>query len=399
MNPAMRRLAIILSHPVQYYSPWFRWLRAHTALEFRVFYLWDFGVTARRDPQFGTTFQWDVDLLTGYDCEFVPNVARDPGTHHFRGLDNPALTARLAAWRPDTVLLFGYKWLAHQRVLWWAWRHGVPLVFRGDSHLLGRHRLPWTHRVLLRFIYGRFAAITFVGAANRDYFRGLGVPERKLFFAPHSVDADHFDPAAAPVQAAAATLRSELGLTGKRVVLFAGKFTANKQPVELLQAFVRVATPADALVFVGDGAEKARLTALSAAHPDACVRFLPFANQSEMPARYLLADIFALPSRGCYETWGLAVNEAMHLGVPCLVSDVVGCQRDLVHPGETGWIFPAGDPVALSAVLRTALRATPGEIQRLGHNCIQTAGRYTFAQASEGLQQAIASLGPSSRSG
>jgi len=89
----------------------------------------------------------------------------------------------------------------------------------------------------------------------------------------------------------------------------------------------------------------------------------------------------------------------MHLGVPCLVSDVVGCQRDLVHPGETGWIFPAGDPVALSAVLRTALRATPGEIRRLGHNCIQTAGRYTFAQASEGLQQAIASLGPASRSG
>jgi hypothetical protein len=93
----MRRLAIVLSHPVQYYSPWFRWLRAHTALEFRVFYLWEFGVTAQRDPQFGATFQWDVDLLAGYDSEFVPNVARDPGTHHFRGLDNPQLTARLAA--------------------------------------------------------------------------------------------------------------------------------------------------------------------------------------------------------------------------------------------------------------------------------------------------------------
>ena len=99
----MPRLAIVLSHPVQYYSPWFRWLRANTALDFKVFYLWNFGVTAQRDPQFGATFQWDVDLLAGYDSEFVPNTAHDPGTHHFRGLDNPALTARLAAWQPDEI--------------------------------------------------------------------------------------------------------------------------------------------------------------------------------------------------------------------------------------------------------------------------------------------------------
>jgi glycosyltransferase involved in cell wall biosynthesis len=53
-----------------------------------------------------------------------------------------------------------------------------------------------------------------------------------------------------------------------------------------------------------------------------------------MPARYLLADLFVLASRGLYETWGLAVNEAMHMGVPALVSDRVGCQRDLVRDKE-----------------------------------------------------------------
>jgi len=388
----MPRLAIVLSHPVQYYSPWFRWLRAHTALEFRVFYLWKFGVTVQRDSQFGTTFQWDVDLLSGYDSEFVPNVARDPGTHHFRGLDNPALTARLAAWRPTAVLSFGYNWLSHQRVLWWAWRRGVPLLFRGDSHLLGRGRLPWTRRLLLRLLYRRFAAVIPVGAANRDYFRAFGVPEEKLFFAPHSVNAEHFNPADPATRTAATALRTKLGLDGRRVVLFAGKFTDRKQPVELLEAFVQVATAADALVFVGDGAEKARLTALAAAHPHVCVRFLPFANQSEMPARYLLADIFALPSRGSYETWGLAVNEAMHLGVPCLVSDLVGCQRDLVRPGETGWVFPAEDRAALAATLQQALRASPAELARLKRNALATIAGYTYQQTSDGLIAALGSL-------
>ena len=49
-----------------------------------------------------------MDLLSGYEHEFVPNTARDPGTHHFGGLRNPTLTARLAAWRPTALLIFGY---------------------------------------------------------------------------------------------------------------------------------------------------------------------------------------------------------------------------------------------------------------------------------------------------
>ena len=109
-------------------------------------------------------------------------------------------------------------------------------------------------------------------------------------------------------------------------------------------------------------------------------------------SRYRLADIFALPSRGSYETWGLAVNEAMHLGVPCLVSDRVGCQRDLVQDGETGWVFPAGDAAALAAVLQAALRAPPGELRRRGRNALATVARYTYQQTSDGLLEALASL-------
>src|ERR1039457_1804547 len=104
-----RRLAVVLSHPTQYYSPWFRWLRSHTGLDFRVFYLWDFGVAHRHDPDFGTSFQWDVDLLSGYDSEFVPNTSGRPGAEHFLGFNNPGLTRQMGAWRPDAMLIFGYK--------------------------------------------------------------------------------------------------------------------------------------------------------------------------------------------------------------------------------------------------------------------------------------------------
>ncbi|HEY8994199.1 MAG TPA: glycosyltransferase family 4 protein [Lacunisphaera sp.] len=380
----MSRLAIVLSHPTQYYSPWFRWLGTHTRLDFRVFYLWDFGVTTQRDPQFGTSFRWDVDLLSGYDYEFVPNAARDPGTHHFGGLHNPELGERLRAWHPEAILLFGYSFRTHLGLI----RHPpAPLIFRGDSHLIG-HSPSWLKRFALRRLYARFAAVTYVGAANRDYFRAFGVPDSKLHFAPHCVDADRFFRSPGCI-AAAARLREELDLGGRKVILFAGKMLPAKQPGALLEAFLELA-PADyALVFVGDGPERAALETRAAQQPDSIVRFLPFANQSEMPSRYALANLFVLPSRGLYETWGLAVNEAMHLGVPCLVSDRVGCQRDLVTDGETGWVFSATDPIALRDALARAVEALRDDPTELRLHIAARIGGYTYAQASSGLQAAL----------
>jgi glycosyltransferase involved in cell wall biosynthesis len=384
------RLAIVLSHPTQYYSPWFRWLRAHTPVEFRVFYLWDFGVTNRRDPEFGAKLVWDVDLLSGYDSEFVPNRAARPGTGHFWGLRNPALPGRLAAWRPDAVLLFGYHYYTHLRAIAWCRLHQVPLLFRGDSHLLGQPQPSQFKRLALRTLYRQFAAVTYVGAANRAYFETFGVPADRLHFAPHAVDHEHFDPTNPAHQDAARQLRTELGLApGRRVVLFAGKLIPRKQPLALLEAFLSIPRPDATLLFVGDGEQKPVLQARSAQNPAADIRFLPFANQSGMPARYLLADLFVLPSRGNSETWGLAVNEAMHMGVPCLVSDLVGCQRDLVTDGETGWVFRAGDPAHLRAKLDEALAALEDNPAGLKARVAARIADYTYQQTTDGLVCAL----------
>jgi glycosyltransferase involved in cell wall biosynthesis len=389
------RLAIVLSHPTQYYSPWFRWLRSHTQIPFRVFYLWDFGVTRQRDPGFETTFSWDVDLVSGYDHEFVPNLSHNPGAESFFGFNNPRLTNRLAQWRPSAVLLFGYKWASHMRVIAWAWRNRTPLIFRGDSHLIGRGSPGPLVRLALSAVYSRFASILYVGEANRAYFKEFGVPDSRLFFSPHSVDADLFNPETASHRDSTQALRARLGIAAAtRVVLFAGKLTEAKQPAELLEAFISLGRPETALVFVGDGPEKAALEGRARAAAGGRVHFLPFANQSEMPARYLLADLFALPSRGVYETWGLAVNEAMQMGIPCLVSDRVGCQRDLVVPGETGWVFDPGDPKALGATLGRALddlSAAPRAAQLRGAVRQKIAG-YGYPRTTAGLLEALAAM-------
>jgi glycosyltransferase involved in cell wall biosynthesis len=102
-----------------------------------------------------------------------------------------------------------------------------------------------------------------------------------------------------------------------------------------------------------------------------------------------MGDVFALPSRGLYETWGLTVNEAMHMGLPCLVSDRVGCQRDLVTDGETGWVFRADDTAHLREKLAAALTAELGGFKP--RVAARIAG-YTYAQSTSGLLTALNSL-------
>jgi glycosyltransferase involved in cell wall biosynthesis len=392
--PSGKRLAIVLSHPIQYYSPWFRYIAANADLAIRVFYLWDFGITRKTDPQFQASFSWDIDLLSGYEHELVRNAAADPGSGRFFGFRNPGLTKRLARWRPDAVLVFGYNSLSHMAVIGWARLRGVPLLFRGDSHLLGRNGLAAPKRALLRTLYSAFSAVTYVGQANRRYFEYLGVPRGRLHFSPHCVDSARFNPGDPDVLRAAQAWRAGLGAgPSERIVLFAGKLVAAKQPEELLQAFLRAGRPGWMLVIVGSGEREESLRAAArGAPPGSRVVLRPFANQSEMPALYLAAEIFVLPSKGAYETWGLAVNEAMEMGTPCVVSDLVGCQEDLVEEGLTGWVVKSDVPGSLEGALRRAMDALSEEPRR---SEVKAAARsrilgYGYPEATRGLVEALA---------
>ena len=130
----MARLAVITSHPIQYYAPWFRYLQTSSGLTLRVFYLLDSTVTNQADQQFKGGMKWDIPLLEGYDYEFVPNISHRPGTGHFWGLQNPTLIQQVNAFQPDAVLMMNYNYASLYRFL--ASWNDTPLLFRGDSHRL-----------------------------------------------------------------------------------------------------------------------------------------------------------------------------------------------------------------------------------------------------------------------
>lgn len=132
-----------------------------------------------------------------------------------------------------------------------------------------------------------------------------------------------------------------------------------------MRAFAKAAVPGSCLVIAGDGPLRQALEdeaqSLGIAER---VRFLGFVNQTQLPAVYRSSDLLVLASE--YEAFGMVVNEAMLCGCPVVVSDHVGARFDLVHEGQTGFVYPAGNVEALAAILRKIL-PDRGRLQQMGH--------------------------------
>lgn len=385
----MKKLAIITSHPIQYHAPWFRLLSKETLISSKVFYLWDAGVNRTLDPGFRQAIQWDIPLLAGYDSEFVPNISKKPGTSHFGGLRNPSLLESVKAYVPDAVLMMGYNYASLMHFIWRWQKRGTPLLFRGDSHRLVNKKSvkEWVRRYLISWIFSRFSGFLYVGKANYEYFLYHGVPESKLFFVPHAVDNERFFAQRKSAHDQAALWKDELGIPEKHsVILFAGKFEEKKRPLDLLEAFLKANIENVTLLFVGSGLMEEVMRTASKNHPN--VRFSSFQNQSLMPRTYAIADLFVLPSYGSMETWGLAVNEAMCMGCPIIVSDHVGCAQGLVHPGDNGLIFPAGDKEALSSAIKEAV-SNKERLKAWGVNSQTIIKNFSYKEASQGLINAL----------
>ncbi|KKI98517.1 glycosyltransferase family 4 protein [Prochlorothrix hollandica] len=385
------KLAVITSHPIQYYAPWFRYLNDHTeqlGLKIKIFYLWDFGVTEKLDVGFKKSIQWDIPLLEGYEYEFVTNLSKDPGTHHFWGLQNPNLFKQVYDYQPNAVLLMTYNYASLYQFIWSWKKTNIPLVFRGDSHRLFANQRSLKFKLkhnIIKFIYKNFSAFLYVGKANYDYFRIHGVPIEKLFFAPHSVNNDYFFEQAEQARIKTKIWKQELQIAEDNlVILFAGKLEEKKRPLDLLTAFTQANLSNTTLLFVGDGELDNKLKNQAKSFPN--VKFAPFQNQSLMPRTYAIADLFVLPSYS--ETWGLAVNEAMCLSRPIIVSDHVGCASDLVIPDQNGLIFPAGNINELAQVIKKAC-ANKERLKNWGKRSREIINDYSYERLTNGLLQSL----------
>jgi len=382
----MKKLAIITTHPIQYYAPIFRLLQQRNNISIKVFYTLGEPTAPKHDPGFGKNISWDIPLLDGYDFEWLVNISPAPGSHYFKGIVTPGAIEQIKKYRPDALLVFGWAYQSHLKII----RHfsgKLPIYFRGDSTLLNETGgLKKTLRYLfLKWVYNHITHAFYVGENNKAYYKAFGLRERQLSFAPHAIDNERFELNRGED---AEELRASLNINKQDIlVLYAGKFEPVKNVELLLTAFITLNRPDVHLLLTGNGPDEKKLKEL-AANSDAAVNihFMDFINQSSMPVLYQAADLFCLPSKS--ETWGLSINEAMACGTAILASDNVGCVADLVRIGENGAVFRSGDENNLVRNLQQ-LTKDRAQLVRLGQRSELIIKDWSFEQIALAIENKL----------
>ena len=392
------RLTVVSTHPIQYHAPWFRHITEHCPeLNLQVLYASQ-PTPEQQGAGFETAFTWDTDVLFGYSCRILRPPTTGQRFDTYRGVNVPEIADAIAASKPDVVLVPGWNSVTLVHASRFCRRNGIPLLYRGDTHMGNRPtgwKGPlWVERNRRRL--QQFDGWLSVGRHVHQFLRYLQVPDERIFSSPHCVDNDFFAGEAEAWQhpEARAQLRSELGVAAESfAVLFCGKLQAKKRPTDVIEAVARLQQRSPArtisLLIAGRGEQEAVLRDLAARRGIHTI-WQGFVNQSGLPRLYAAADCLALPS-DWGETWGLVVNEALATGLPCIVSDRVGCAPDLVTSGETGETFRFGDIDHFTAALLRVLEAQSG-----GHDyapaCRRRAEGYSYVRASDGLIEACQTL-------
>ncbi len=111
------------------------------------------------------------------------------------------------------------------------------------------------------------------------------------------------------------------------------------------------------------------------------VEFLGAKDQSLLPYYYAAAMAVVVPSD--YESFGMVALEAMASGTPVIASEVGGLAF-LVRDGETGFLVPVRDPLALAKRIVTLLQ-NPQKQQQMRQAAADLAQQYAWSEIADQL--------------
>lgn len=356
------RVALVTNIPAPYRLPVYELLAAEPGIELTLFFC------SGREPD----REWDLERLR------VPHrfLRERVITWRNRFIHvNPDVWRELRAFGPEVVITTGFN-PTHLLASAFARMRGTPHVAMTDGTAQSESALSFVHRWVRRRVYRRTSA--FVGASEGSFalYRQYGVPNASMFKSHLCANNGAF--------AAAAKTPRDFDF------IFCGRFVEGKLPlfaIEVAAATARRLGRRVRLLCVGAGElEAAMYRAAEQVGNLVQVHFAGFARQAELPGHYARAKVLLFPTRG--DTWGVVANEACAAGLAVIVSHQAGVAGDLVRHGENGWVLPLD--VERWADAAVALLRDEGVWRRMSNNSLVRVQPYTYANAAQGLVDAIA---------
>ena len=293
-----------------------------------------------------------VDLLTVFtdiqDCYPVSNLVRrhrppDEMKSVCRWFDIPGQIKRQRYLRkalldlgPDVVISFIDT--MNVSVLLALRGTGIPVI--ASEHIDPRHhRIGWHWDFLRRVTYPWASAVTVLTKTVRDWGE-KSWPRARICTIPNAITTPRITPEYSPPT-----------YFGKRNIVAMGRLAHQKGFDLLLRAFSMCSDrfPDWHLTILGEGDQRASLESILSKENLTNRVHLP--GRFDEPAEILQhADLFVMSSR--YEGFGMALAEAMALGLPVVSFDCPSGPSDIIRHGIDGLLVPPEDTEALSKVLQ-----------------------------------------------
>jgi glycosyltransferase involved in cell wall biosynthesis len=225
----------------------------------------------------------------------------------------------------------------------------------GVKHVIASERCvdpwkSWWQLAIDRHLAARTTKIVANSAGVVEFYTQRGLPADKFALIPNGMEL--------PTTNTAAISRSELleqlQLPPQaRLIAAVGRLWPQKRLKDLIWAFDLLQCVLDDvyLLIIGDGPQRWRLERYaSQVQPEGKVRFL--GERGDVPK--LLPHMECLWLGSEYEGQSNAILEAMATGLPVVATNIAG-NRELVVPGETGYLVPVGDRAGIATATRELL--------------------------------------------
>lgn len=374
----MEKYKVAFIHNVisPYRIPLFEGLSDHPSLDLFVYFC---AKTHKRR-------KWDILESKKFNYEILPGF-----TLEFSGITyhiNPSIVSRLINGKYNAVILSGNPDFTTHIAFLTCKLLKIPFIWWSEGIETSQSTLGKLISPLTKYIVRNSNSIVVPGTLAKKFHMKLGATSKKIFLAHNIVDNDLFIEVSATFKQNVVSIKQELNLPNKKIIIYVGRLVEAKGLLYLLEAYKKLKLEYNdiCLVFIGDGPLREKLEYRCATENIKEVIFTGWLSDDRIKY-YSVADVFVLPT--LRDVWGLVINEAMCCGLPIISTNAAGASWDMVYSGKNGYVVESASSKQLYSFIRTII-LDEDLAQKMGKKSLEIIkSEYTLKNMVNGFVSAV----------
>lgn len=240
---------------------------------------------------------------------------------------------------------------------------------------------------LKKLVINNAAAIMGNGECSKEYFNKIfNYPLERIYNQYLTVDTNKIDILYEDRDKYREFIRNKYNIgRDDKVIIYSGRLIEIKNVKSVIKSISNLRNNNIVFLIIGDGELNSELSDLSKKMNIRCVITGFITKQEELFKHYFAGDCLILPSID--EAWGLVVNEAMASGLPVIVSNICGCNKDLVSEGKNGYLIDPTDINDISHKIDIVLRKS--NIDKMGLESKKIISLWNFENSKNQLEKIL----------